>query len=34
MKCVAVRHLKFEHLGTFEGVLVRQGFEVPQDKHA
>jgi GMP synthase (glutamine-hydrolysing) len=28
VKCVAIRHLKFEDLGIFEEVLVRQGFEI------
>lgn len=28
MKCVAVRHLKFEDLGIFEEVLLRRGFDI------
>lgn len=28
MKCIAIRHLKFEDLGTFEEVLIEKGFEV------
>lgn len=28
MKCLAVRHLAFEDLGTFEAVLAERGFEV------
>jgi GMP synthase (glutamine-hydrolysing) len=28
MKCMAIRHLEFENLGTFEEVLINAGFEV------
>lgn len=28
MKCIAIRHLKFEDLGTFEEVLIQRGFAV------
>lgn len=28
MKCVAIRHLKFEDLGIFEDVLIRRGFDI------
>ena len=28
MKCIAIRHLKFEDLGIFEEVLIRRGFDV------
>lgn len=28
MKCVAIRHLKFEDLGIFEEVLIRRGFDI------
>ena len=28
MKCIALRHLKFEDLGTFEEVLTDKGFEI------
>lgn len=28
MKCVAVRHLKFEDLGIYEEVLIRRGFDI------
>jgi len=28
MKCIAIRHLKFEDLGIFEEVLIRRGFDI------
>lgn len=28
MKCIAIRHVKFEDLGIFEEVLIRRGFDV------
>ena len=28
MKCIAIRHLKFEDLGIFEEVLIRRGFGI------
>jgi GMP synthase (glutamine-hydrolysing) len=28
MKCIAIRHLKFEDLGIFEDVLIRRGFDI------
>lgn len=28
MKCVAIRHLKFEDLGIFEEVLIQRGFDI------
>ncbi len=28
MKCIAIRHLKFEDLGIFEEVLIQRGFDI------